>query len=383
MGLLSLAACLAALAQTLPREEWGAMPVTVSHADGQWRIVGKKQTLVIEDSDLSLRVEAGPAHWTMVSSGANDMRVRSSAGDATLRLADALEKSIVPYDAAFKTGVKIELSGWFDPDPRKRAAPIDLTLFLTVCLEGKDEDLVFDIAADERHASVRQLNWPTVLDSREIDHTILSNIRGVLLPRDWPKPYHPIRSSNPDGSIKESDHSELQSHVIEDWSMSWWGFQKGDSAMMIIVETPDDAAYQFEHPAGGPTVIGPRWRASLGKLADVRTARMCFMSDGNYVDMAKRYRRYAKETGLFVSLDEKIARNPIVKELIGTPLMRAGILRNYHPDGARYKRTDPEDRYSLTTFDERADFLRDLKFNGPPHRRSHRLAAIGLRPPAP
>jgi len=32
---------------------------------------------------------------------------------------------------------------------------------------------------------------------------------------------------------------------------------------MVIVETPDDAAYQFSHPAGGPTVIGPRWRPQL------------------------------------------------------------------------------------------------------------------------
>ena len=72
--------------------------------------------------------------------------------------------------------------------------------------------------------------------------------------------------------------------------------------MMIIIETPDDAAYQFSHPAGGPTVIGPRWRASLGKLGYPRTGRMCFIAEGNYVDMAKRYKKYAKETGLFVSL---------------------------------------------------------------------------------
>ena len=40
--------------------------------------------------------------------------------------------------------------------------------------------------------------------------------------------------------------------------------------MMVIIETPDDAAYQFEHPAGGPTVIGPRWRETLGHLGYLR-----------------------------------------------------------------------------------------------------------------
>ena len=130
-----------------------------------------------------------------------------------------------------------------------------------------------------------------------------------LLPRNWPKEYKPIRGDK----NFPNDTSEIQSNVIESWCMSWWGFQKGKSAMMVIVETPNDAAYQFSHPAGGPTVIGPRWRTSLGKLGYPRTVRMCFFPEGNYVDLAKRYRRYAIDTGLFVSLKEKIARKPIVK----------------------------------------------------------------------
>ena len=106
--------------------------------------------------------------------------------------------------------------------------------------------------------------------------------------------------------------------------MSWWGFQKGRSAMMIIVETPDDAAYQFQHPAGGPTVIGPRWRAQLGRLGYPRTARMCFFAEGNYVDLAKRYRRHAMETrALRVAEGEDRAARRSVKQLIGTPLIAA------------------------------------------------------------
>ena len=112
--------------------------------------------------------------------------------------------------------------------------------------------------------AIRQLDWPGALDARDVDWTLLPNHRGVLLPRNWPKPYFPIRSTDMGGNPKVSDTSEIQSNVVESWSMSWWGFQKGKSAMMVIVETPDDAAYQFDHPAGGPTVIGPRWRESLG-----------------------------------------------------------------------------------------------------------------------
>src|SRR5262249_25955639 len=163
------------------------------------------------------------------------------------------------------TGIRITLSGWQQPsssDDAPARPSLDLNLYLTVCLEGRDEELVFEAVADEGSAVVRQLDWPPALDASQVDFTVLSNGKGNLVPRDWPKEYFPIRSIR-DGKVSTNDHSVLQSHVIESWSMSWWGFQKRNSAMMVIIETPDDAAYQFEHPAGGPTIVGPRDRKSV------------------------------------------------------------------------------------------------------------------------
>jgi len=336
-----------AFAQVPSRADWGAPLVKVSHADGQWTIAGRKNKVTISEKDLAMTVQNGTAAWSMVPSGAKDMQVRAQGKDFYVRLADARNISIEPYDTGFKTGVKIALTHWW-------RAPV--TLYLTVCLEGRDEELVCDVAATENGAAVRELNWPTALDSRAIDYTLLPSGRGMLLPRDWPQAFFPIRNLR-----NTNDHSVLQSHVIEDWSMSWWGFQKGKSAMMVIVETPDDAAYQFSHPAGGPTVIGPRWRAQLGKFGYPRSVRMCFFEDGNYVTLAKRYRQYAKDTGLFVSLKEKIARTPILGELMGVPQTRVGILHNQKTDSDRY---DPTNHYGLVTFDERAQQLRDLKARG-------------------
>jgi len=338
----------------LLRKEWGAADIRVTHANGIWNIAGRKQTVTFRESDFTIQIKAGTTHWDMVPSAANDMIVKKGGKEFPLRLADAAKRKFEYYDPAYKTGIKVTLENWKGGD---------LKLYLTICLEGPEEELVFDAAAEEKKTVVRQLNWPTALDARDVDYTLLSNVRGILLPRNWPKPYFPIRTSDSDGSITKTDRSELQSNVIEDWSMSWWGFQKGRSAMMVIVETPDDAAYQFSHPAGGPTVIGPRWRPTLGKFGYPRTLRMCFIPEGNYVDMARRYRRYVKETGLFVSLQEKIARNQMVKELIGTPIVRSGILANYKPDGARWKR-DSATRYSLTSFDQRAEQFRGWKKNG-------------------
>ena len=350
--------------QNLPRQEWGAPLVNVSRTDGKWIIAGKKHKVVLNEFDLALSIQAGSANWQMVPSSAKDMRIKSRGEEFFLRLADARKIEIKPYDTGFKTGVKISLGEWRHNGLINKGVEIDLRLFLTVCLEGKDEELVFDIAANEREAILRQLDWPTALDAREIDYTLLSNGRGNLLPRNWPKEFFPIRTITPEGKIAATDRSEVQSNVIESWSMSWWGFQRGKSAMMLIVETPNDAAYQFQHPAGGPTVIGPRWRATLGRFGYPRTARMYFVSEGSYVDLAKRYRRYAIDKGLLVSLKEKIARTPLVKDLIATPLTRLSILRNLKPDSSRYDSKNPEKNYSLSTFDERARQLRELKAKG-------------------
>lgn len=339
---------------------WGEPLVNVSHSDGQWIIAGKTNVITLNDSDLAMSINNGPVKWSLMPSVAGDMIVKSGNQEFSLRLADARKISIVPYRTGFKTGVKISLNDWSRGLFHRR---INLPVYLTVCLEGRNEELVCDVAADESHSFIlRQLDWPAPLDAGDEDYTVLCNNKGDLLPRNWPKPYYPIRSTDPNmGTVRTNDHSVIQSHVIEDWSMSWWGFEKGKSAMMLICETPDDAAYQFSHPAGGPTVIGPRWLATLGKFGYPRSVRFCFFEQGNYVTLAKRYRQYVMDTGLFVSLKEKIAKTPDVAEMIGLPQTRIGILRNQSTNSDRY---NPTNHYELFTFDQRAQQLRDLKAAG-------------------
>jgi hypothetical protein len=365
--LLALLLTLSSVAnsQSPSREQWGAPNIQVTSKAGKWTIKGKKNTVTLDQKNLAVTIQTPATIWQMVPSSAKDMLVRSRGVDADIQLSSAREFQVTPYDTGYKTGVKLVLSGWRQQnDQQTQHAERGLTLFLTICLEGETEDVVFDVVALEQDTAVRQLDWPTALDARDVDYTILSNGRGNILPRNWSKDFFPIRTITAEGKIAPTDHSVLQSNVIESWSMSWWGYQKGKSALMALVETPDDAAYQLHHPAGGPTVLGPRWRPTLGRFAYPRKIRFITFDDGNYVDMAKRYRRYVKETGHFVSLQEKIARTPRVKDLIGTPQTRAGILRNLVPESDRYDTKDPSKNYSLTTFDERARQLRELKAKG-------------------
>lgn len=206
----------------LSPEEWGAPAVTVSHSAGKWTLSGKKNKVVLDELDLSTTLQAGGAIWKMVSSSAKDILVRASDDEFNLRLADAGEITITPYQTVFKTGVKITLGEFRNSGQHSPGSPLDLRLFLTMCLEGGDEDLIFEAAAVERDTVIRELNWPTAIDGRDVDYTVLSNDDGMLLPRDWPKPFHPIHRAQNDTSI-------IQSNLIESWSMSWWGFQRGNA----------------------------------------------------------------------------------------------------------------------------------------------------------
>ncbi|MGN6369920.1 MAG: DUF5696 domain-containing protein [Phycisphaerae bacterium] len=339
------------------REEWGGMPVRVSIGEGekahQITIAGKKQRVVVDADTLGIEVESAAGRWRMMPSK-DDLTVRVGGKEATVSLADS-RKDILRSDPGYRTGVQIRL---FDIQGAK-----DLTVYLWIGLEGKDEDLVFDVVPGETcETAIRAMNWPGAVNPEDFDTTILSNVRGVMLPKNWPTAYDPIREQLADGSYKyPKETTEIQSDIIEDWSMSWWGFEEGKNAMMCIVETPDDAAYQFKHPAGGPTIMGPRWRESLGRMRYERSCRFCFLPGEDYNGMAKRYREYVKNTGLYVSLAEKIARNPKVKDLIGTPITRSGILTDIVPDSLRYKKENPKFNHHLNTFDERAAQYRKFK----------------------
>ena len=101
-------------AQTLPREQWGAMPVAVTQAEGSWTIQGRQQTVTLTESNLALRVQAGPVTWKMVPSNTNDLRLWSGSQEVTFRLAYALQRTIEPFDAAFKPS---ESRGSIDANP--------------------------------------------------------------------------------------------------------------------------------------------------------------------------------------------------------------------------------------------------------------------------
>ena len=77
--------------------------------------------------------------------------------------------------------------------------------------------------------------------------------------------------------------------------------------------------------------VSPAWLKSKGKWGEKRSVRYYFTS-GGYVGLAKIFRQYAKDTGIFKSLKEKIKEVPSVKNLLGGRILSFFQCSTIHED---------------------------------------------------
>ena len=342
-----------------PPEERGVPPVTVTQSGTNWIIAGKKTTVTLNGADLSMKVNSGATEWNLSPSAKDDItvqagpalfemakafQVKADSSRVQFRFADLPRKEIAPYFTGFATGVKVTLGGF-----RIGGTELPLTVQLFITLKTPEEELVCTMTPVNEDAFViKECLWPKGIAPGTTDFTVVPFMQGMLLPDKWPS------------KVFLYDAMSYGRGLY----MPWWGCQKGKAAAFVLLETPDDGGCVFEHPVGGPTSIAPRWAHSLGKMRYSRTVRMCFMETGNYVDMAKRYRRYIVETGRFVSLDTKIARTPRAGRLIGSPVVHTGILTVIQPQSSYYDKEHPEKNHQLVTFDQRKKELQSLRKKG-------------------
>src|SRR5437899_879844 len=117
----------------------------------------------------------------MVPSSNRDMKVKSGGDEFYVRLADAGNIRITPYETGFKTGVRIILENFRNTGVLARGSLLNTRVVLTLCLEGGDEDLVSEAVVNENGSAVKELNWPKEVDGREVDYTVISSDNGTLL----------------------------------------------------------------------------------------------------------------------------------------------------------------------------------------------------------
>jgi len=318
--------------------------MTMTETDSSWKFGSEALLVEIDKRTFSLSVRHGGEFYRTLA-GPEEIVFNTAGGAKSFALADARGREASAYNYADHAGLEIRLSQF----PVEGGRDFLLRLFVTV-RRGTSE-LHVRVAADEGAARAKRLSWPgpfAVEKPRSADATVIPYMQGMLLPGDWP------------------DEIELDSPSCNGRGlyMPWWGQCRDGAGYIVIIETPADAGCNFSHPAGGPTQIGVRWDGSLGGLAYPRRMRYEFFDSCDYVKMAKRYRAHAIETGHFVALTEKIARNPKVGRLVGSPVIHTSILYHVQPTSDKYNREDPAANHRLTTFAERARQLRQLRARG-------------------
>ena len=315
----------------------------VTHADGSWQIAGKHRTVTLREADFKIALTSGSVHWDFLAAADNDLTLNVQGKNVQFKLTDARKREISSYQTGYQAGLLIQLSQF-----QHQGKNLDLALQLFVCLEGSDEDLVCEVIAKEGSAVIKECLWPKGLEPESSDHTVVPFMQGMLLPKNWPRKVWLYNSETYGRGLY----------------MPWWGHQQGEAAMLVLLETPYDGGCVFSHPESGPTRMELKWMHSLGKLAYPRRARLCFFDHGNYVDLAKRYRRHVIETGHLVSLKEKIARNPLVGRLIGAPVIHTSILYHIQPASSYYDKTDPAKNHQIVSFADRAAQLKAVAEKG-------------------
>lgn len=173
-----------------------------------------------------------------------------------------------------------------------------LELTVQITLEAKSPELLIELAATG--PMTESVNFPGSFVTSPGQFLILPVNEGISYPVD-------------DKTISPMEYHLYGGHGL---CMAWWGITDLTSGIMAIVETPDDAHVRVPR-VDGLLTLAPRWIAQKGAFGYPRRLRIVLFDQGGYVAMCKRYRHYAKEIGLFKTLEEKRAANPHVDLLIG------------------------------------------------------------------
>ena len=313
------------------------IPGEFSETDEGWRVETPDLKLLLLKEDLSVAFEAGDAKWRMAPCSEDDLRIDGKK--TGLRTAKSLEVE------EFNTGFSRGLLATFAEFPEAG----DLKIYCSIHLSGNEA--LFEIAAEEKGANLGEVRWPKAIEfgnENPEDCSVIPFMQGMLLPADWPQ------KLNYEGGACNSRFLY----------MPWWGQIRKGHGLQTIFETEDDAGAVYTHPDGGPTRVQPVWYPSLGSMRYARRIRYVFEDSSTYVTQAKRYRRYVQETGHFVSLKEKVARNPAVSEVIGRPVVHLGSLYHFVPEASLFNKKRIEANHALALLVDLASGLEKLKANG-------------------
>jgi hypothetical protein len=276
-------------------------------------------TVTVSDTTLEAEVRHLPsgAAWAFRRAHGAELRVNHGQHTSTAHLSDAREIRAFRYTSLREQRLTYHVTG----------LPGDVALSVTYTLPQDEPVLRMEIAPLPTSSASRVTDvWfpgQLVPQGHELEATLWPNMSGTLIPAEYGQDIGMPEGDSTPRAL--ANHHAL--HPASDRSLyqPWWGLLAQGGACVAIAETDLDFALDLWHPAGGPTHASPAWLPSLGELAYPRAIRYQFLGPSTHASLAKVYRRWAQHTGRWVSLQEKIQRNPIVEQLVGTTIFAATV----------------------------------------------------------
>lgn len=288
-----------------------------------------------EDVALTVTVKGSEIAWSWADAG----KVR--LGDGRELLLSGAKCESRAYQNGIMDGVRATYTGLCDAQGREAAFAIETFVGLE---ESSGQLRVQAWVVGDGHGEIAALEYPPRMKFEAGEgegYTVLPRMQGTLVPAG-----HPIQIVN--GFIYERDGY-----------MPLFGQVHKGCGYAAIYETPYDARYALVGEE-----VQPFFVPSLGSMSYKREMVFCFFAQGDFNTVAKIYRAYRKERGQLVSLREKIARNPRVEYLIGSPIVHTIAAVHIKEGTHYYDPDDPAHNDWCIPFATTAEKLRRLKDNG-------------------
>lgn len=142
--------------------------------------------------------------------------------------------------------------------------------------------------------------------------------------------------------------------------MAVWGRVCDEKGYSCYAENSDDLTLFSSYGKKKAFLTAPNWYSSLGKLSYERVLHYHFMDECDYVKIAKDFRENEIKKGKFISIDDKIKKNPNVAKLIGAPIIHWRIMEHNVESSGFYKKTGVGTVLHYT-FDETAELFKKFK----------------------
>ncbi len=304
------------------------------------RITAAGITVTLDPDTLVCRIDTPARSWQQDPAFAPHILLKNGS-----RLFFSQAGSICHrhYDSGVGTGILTSCEEFHTPD-----GPLPFSFSTLIWIESATGFVRFELIPGNDDCEFASIHWPAPFSfqsPRWDAVTVMPVMQGLLIPNLW-----------------ENEVRTLPFHgqfCSADAYMPWFGQIEDNEGYLAICEQPWDAGYQIDHPAGGPgTRVGLYYLPSLGRLSCRRIAQFRFFASCDYNALCKAYRTYVKETGLFTTLAEKSARNPLTDSLIGCAIVHKGIKTHVSPGTLYYDSEHPERNDQVIPFRTRAQEIR-------------------------